>query len=798
MFIYKLRHDKRGMTLIEMVISLVILSILMTSTMGMITSSMSIFTSTTMASIDRMVGNSVYSTLENSLKYATHLTISDTPDADSTAQSFCLAVTDTETNSGNLQYRAKGDSYLALYDSSYYKGRTIQYDIEEVGADNRHVKITVNIYREGDIVYTKTATIKCINLALIKSSSNDNTINNKSTPATVNQYIYFAVDEMLVYGGETAWSLEYKINEYMNKYNAILAEYYGKLCLSDSPLDDALASHSNTEGNRIYVETLNSLINNRNKAIFGDGTNTVAWEGDNYLQFNNLRQHYQDEIYELLKFAPTHAFRDTSNPYYKVVATNEELYTGFMLTYYDDNKDGIISKDEYPDFSEDSDTFFDGTVLENYDGSDNGMVILCYFKDYLDDNYDSLFTKTTENVTYYNSIGMAYDPNEKVYITNDTGVFPSYTTQRADIMAIIGGTDYRTFRSTNGATWLIDGYRYGYKYNGGAGVDGTSKWELGSWSEKSGSIGVPDGYMKATDAFNTLASKFSSAGIPFINLASNNSVSTGDTSVGNADTKITITAGYDLPQGWYYYKEEDGNDKGYYIVALAAAADAGTDANGQPVAVKAGCQVALYSHNWKLYYYHYDQAQYNMSDGVDIGTRTVDIYSFKQHQYRDWFLYSVDWNSWFKTSQNGLMNSIIGGIANWFTGQSDINSISASNSDLSLGLEGKYNVNNISTKLRSYNMAWVVYSPRRSTWYYLPDSTNRLNSALSGLSFYSDKNTPVPLDCEAWGSSSKMITDIETRKLSDSTFFGLVDSTMDVIWVPLPTGGEIDRSALTS
>lgn len=787
MFIYKLKNDKRGMTLIEMVISLVILSILMTSTLGMITSSMSIFTSTSMAAIDRMVGNSVYSTLESSLKYATHLTIRDTPDSSSTAQSFCIAVTDTETQSGNLQYRAKGDSYLSLYDSGYFRGRTIQYDVEEVGNDNRHVKITVNIFREGEVVYTKEAVIKCINLALIKSSSNDNTIKNESQASSINQYLYFAVDEMLVYGGETAWSLEYKINEYMNKYNAILAEYYGKLCLSDTPLDDALSTYSDTEGNRIYAETLNTLVNNRRKAIFGDGTSTVAWEGENYLQFNNLRQHYQDEINNLLHFAPTNAITDSSNPYYKVVATKEELYTGFMLTYYDDNGDGKISKDEYPDFSEDSSTFFAGTVLESYDGSDNGMVILCYFKDYLNDNYNSLFTKSSKDVVYYNSIGMSYVSSQKKYISNTPSNFggsaQKYYEYSDEAKAMSGGTSISVRSSTGSAL-----YNCYYKYN-----DDGSATEIGTYEEKTAMVDPGKAWYRYSSTSDQINSRLT--GVQCLNNYASN-VSTGDSKVnGDSCTKLTVTISADLPEGWYYYKETAG-ETGIYYIYLEAADNAMVNASGSPIAMKAGCQLVFYTHNYVARYYWYDQAQFVMSDGVDIGTQRIDIYDFKQHQYRDWFLYSVDWNSWFKTSQSGLMNSLIGGIANWFTGQSDINNISGANADLSLGLKGKYNVNNISTSLRSYNLAWVVYNPRRSTWYYLPDSTNRLSSAISGISWYSNKNAPVPLDCEAWGSSSKMITDIETRKLSDSTFFGLVDSTMDMIWVPLPTGGEINRTLL--
>ena len=61
MNIFEFRNSKAGMTLIEMVISLVILGILMTATMGMVISSNNIFISTSTAALDRQVGNSVYS-----------------------------------------------------------------------------------------------------------------------------------------------------------------------------------------------------------------------------------------------------------------------------------------------------------------------------------------------------------------------------------------------------------------------------------------------------------------------------------------------------------------------------------------------------------------------------------------------------------------------------------------------------------------------------------------------------------------------------------------------------------------
>ncbi len=783
MFIFKLRHDKRGMTLIEMIISLVILSILMTSTMGMITSSMSIFTSTSMAAIDRMVGNSVYTTLESSLKYATHLTISDSPDSGLTSQSFYINVTDTATKSGNVYYRAAGDDYLSLYDSNYYKGRTIQYDVEEVGSDDKHVKLSVNIYREGEVVYTKTAVIKCVNLALLSNNGIDS---SDSSPSSINQYLYFSVDEMLIAGGENAWSLEYKINEYMNRYNAILYEYYGKLVKAENPITDGLANNRNENGRRIYKETLDGLLNVRNVAVFGNGTTTVEWEGDSPSAWCNLRAHYQEEINDLLKFSPTHGIIDSASPYYKVVATKEELYTGFLLTYYDANNDGKITQSEYPNFSSDDNTFFAGTVLDSYDKNDGGIIGLCYFDDFLDGNYSSLWNRRTQTVYYYTGVGYVCDEtvwhgvvsrlDNKTKTWFESGEYDSYA-QISDVaLSMPGGVTF----STNVGKW--------YKYNG----DG-SNTALGTFT--TASYQVDSSYKNQAATHSDIVSRVGAQNI--MEYAEDKTDLLQEITLDNGTNFLTkLVATRDVPEGWYYFKDLSG---AYWYFYLEADVNAETDANGIQIAMKTSEQYPKYISLWatwsyNLTLYHYDQA-YFATDEV-AGQMTVDRYSYTLHQYKDWILYGVSWNSWFKPTQQGFLNGIIGGIANWFTGQSDISYINGVNADQSLGLKGKYNVSNLNSGLRSYNLAWMVYSPRRSTWYYLPDSTNRLNSALSGISWTSNKNKPVPLDCEAWGSSTKMINDIETRKLSDSMLFGLVDGTMDMIWVPLPTGGAIDRTDL--
>lgn len=810
MFIYKLRHDKRGMTLIEMIISLVILSILMTSTMGMITSSMSIFTSTSMAALDRMVGNSVYQTLESSLKYATHLTISETQDNSLSSQSFCIGNVDNATNSGSVMYRAEGEAdYLSLYSPEFYGNRTIQYSVKEVGTDHRHVEITVKIFRDGEVVYTKDSIIKCVNLSLIQTETDNNSIvyNNPSANA-VNQYLYFSVDEMLLSGGIDAWALEYKVNDYMRDYNAILAEYYGKLSAAESLVGDAIDRYGQTAEVPMALEALNALVAERKVAIFGDNTPNYAWEGTDATQYNNLHAHYQEVMKDYLHFKPTDAGFATTNPYYGVVATKEELYLGFMYKYYNDGADTTaITKDEYPTFA-DPNTFFNGTIFSDYITDGNKMAIMAYFDDDLNGKYTGLFSNTTGTdyvYTYTEQSGTAVDTKEAASITTIESIYDQggYEYLYTDTSAMS-----TTFRDTD-----VNGNKLYYKYNG----DGTAT-DLGTFTVSTTKIDDtyrsfdeicgdilnrmnPSGVNEGRDAegvertqinvhpWNTVyvESSFEDLKKPITTLTN----TTTETVDGVSCTVYTLTTNNAVPQDFFYFMP---NNDTVHVIYLEADKNASIGLNRPEKTVVAyGGEIKIYVNNstGMLYGYTYTRSAW-LFKVSDVQSTAVDTYSFKIHQYNDWIMYGVDWNSWFETGSGGLLDRLINGVANWLTGGSSVTSITPDNAQYSLGLHSQYDAETIDSSIRSYHTAWVVYNPRRSTWYYIPDTSTRISTAISGITWSSFEEAPVALDVEGWGNSSKMINNIETRKLSSSGLFGLIDTTSDYIWVPLPHSTKVN------
>ena len=278
----------------------------------------------------------------------------------------------------------------------------------------------------------------------------------------------------------------------------------------------------------------------------------------------------------------------------------------------------------------------------------------------------------------------------------------------------------------------------------------------------------------------------------------------------NPNADLTYTATANLPEGWYYikvpyYKNKDKSQYyAYNLFYLTANAN-------QTYAVESGKNVTFTFDNTSESNYNrinrvvYQQATSSASGGEHTATTTVKNYT--AHYYEDYAIYGVDWNSWFNANPSGLLNQLINVVSNFVnsimgrTVNTNVTSISASNAVQSLGNRGQHNINTIDSNVASYNLAWTVYSSKRGTWYYVPARSTRLTGLASSFSISSKKDAPTPIDVDldkgTWNSSTAMCTSIDTRKMPGSGFFGLVDTTSDVLWVALPTGNTIDLNSVT-
>lgn len=355
----KIFNSKKGFTLIEMVITTLVLSILMGITMGMITSSGRVFSSTSELAIDKMVGDGVFESLESMAKYATHIEIANPgtaqPDSECTQnynQGFYINVSDEENKSGTLRYQAKSQEatrYPAVpFSNSFYQGRTIKYVVEPyeyplaegeqvARRSNKHLTITVIVNRNGEEVFKRSNTIRCVNLGLLGAGDSSNVIVSSYT-VKENQYINFTCGEQLVLAEVDGYEVFSNATTVMNQYNAI---------------NNVLAAELN--------ETINSDLDENAKKAAMTLASTKAKEeiSDLFGGFNPSKTTYAEGD-------PRHYFNG-------VQASREEVFYGLMKKNY--QIDGKLEAESYQGFSN-PETFFNHSTFSEYGGN---MVQLALF-----------------------------------------------------------------------------------------------------------------------------------------------------------------------------------------------------------------------------------------------------------------------------------------------------------------------------------------------------------------------------------------------------------------------------------
>ena len=855
---FNFRNNKLGMTLVEMVVSLIVLSILTTSTMGIIISSNNIFVSSSSAALDRQVGGHVFETLSSIIKYSTHMDIYDSTNAPSneTAQSISLKDIDSSTNSGKIYFKhADSTEAVNLYDNGFYGTRTVQYIIQSYDEGNRHVKLTVRVYRDSKMRYELSRVIKCINLGLNATGDEANFINDNSTEGSINQYISFSINENLIDGATEAYSLEYKVTEYMARYNQIQMEYTSKIQQVYAEVNSVIGNTEDTEGSRVSQEDFKKVLNMRSTAILGkkynfntdkdgagESVNGVKWDGSVY-DYINLRKHYQDEINELLHFTPTAGITKSTdiNPFYGVVATKEELYTGFLLEYYSENdKHEKVTKATYPSFSDDS--FFDGSSIGTYlantnknksANDKNKMVILSYFGENTRENYDELWISTGKKYVYTyaggeipGAVGFGWVCNSD--INNQPGAYgisvSSINSGEAVINGPYDGKGYCFSVDTTYHLSKVNPYRWFYSKTGEfEGMPLYNKHTQRSYEKADnarkelGDSSAVD-FRKDTDSGLTNLNKLTSKATQITNDNKNYIVR-------KQDNTYCIVPLVDMKTGWYYYVDGDIYHF-FYLFENAAFKDSNPDhiavgkVRGSDTSVNRSRILIGYkqcdSERSASYKYNeingtainFAQASIGMVQPDTGITESAEFFNITAHQYNDYILYATDWNTWFSdTTKKGILNELTQDISNFAnkilgrTVNTKITEISGTNALQSLGNRGQANLEKIDSDIASYNMAWAVYSPKRCTWYYIPESSDRLSSALSSISWSDFNDAPTPIDVElasgeTWTSSTAMVGNIEQKKLNSSGLFG-IDTTSSIMWCSLPvSAGKVDTSSL--
>lgn len=747
---FKMMRDKKGFTLIEMVITLVILSILMTITLGMVNSSGRIFTASYQRDTDKGIGDNAFEAIQTACRYATHLKITDlnttTPSSSgSYDQGFYISQTQSDTSSGYLHYIDKTKNDTGYYDQGYYSGRTIRYNIEEVGEGHNHVKLTLQVIRDGHSVYQRQEVIECINISLLTGTSNSNELKDDSTTA-YNQYISFSADEQLLTTDSNGYQLMDQAKKLMNAYNAIQNAYVAELSAAETVFENTKDA---TTG-----ETVSSLSDG------GEMSNSVyaQAEAERTRAFIAAKTKYQKQIEDLLGFIPTGSglstalsFTDNDSDYKNlmggVVATSSELFYALLLQNYDKDNDGTISESEFPHFS-DPDSFFANTIFSYSSGGINVAedLVQCaeFFENYT--NYAGLSSlKKSYTGTFYGA------GTTKQYMTLGSG-----SNQINEYRA-----EYWYLKNVSGKSLSIRQSYFpqsGYTYLGSVDDSVSTGYDLNT------------GYVSSITRTRTGTSTETMYNIT---ITTNNTLPAGN---------YYLFTGYD-----YYWQWNIGTWWGTYLTyagfnisnTLPAGstisfeiADGNGDDMGYQIGTSSDSPHACASEPYYSFY-SFDGSQ---------STNTVRLYSFTAHQITDIVSYGVEYSAWYGTSSKGLINSLM----NWISGNNTpitLNKTAAANG-YGYGRTKQTTVNSLTYNIHSYNYALLVYYDKRSTWYYQPSHSTNLSAWINGSRVLSSVTAPQTYDCSV--GSTTVAYDIRHDVVSAS-LLGL-NTTGDTVWTPLPVG----------
>lgn len=176
-------HNKKGVTLIELLVSLLILSIIATIAASLIFSSTSIYEKGSQSNLDKLVADEIYKELSGNLLYATKLTV---------AQSEAEKPKPAEGSFSAYSVR-DGRLYLDgkdLFGEEFYHGRTLSIQVKAYDKSKLSIQILL-LDPKGEQAYQTGSTITILNIQLT-----GNTIKGKVGTLQEDPILYFSKDEV--------------------------------------------------------------------------------------------------------------------------------------------------------------------------------------------------------------------------------------------------------------------------------------------------------------------------------------------------------------------------------------------------------------------------------------------------------------------------------------------------------------------------------------------------------------------------------------------------------------------------
>lgn len=184
------KTNNKGMTLVEIVVVLLIASIIVTITGGILVNSLGYFDTTTKKSLDKQTLDGVLDFISNEITYATDVRVSNTKPDD--RDWHYLYVLKNDKNKGRLYRDGK-----AVFDDDYYiNNRDLQMDVRGFTTNGYRLDLTLKYLNGTEEVYSTKNTYELVNFN-INTTDKTTLFSNVSstTQLSENTKLYYIKDD---------------------------------------------------------------------------------------------------------------------------------------------------------------------------------------------------------------------------------------------------------------------------------------------------------------------------------------------------------------------------------------------------------------------------------------------------------------------------------------------------------------------------------------------------------------------------------------------------------------------------
>ncbi|MEG2677324.1 MAG: type II secretion system protein [Oscillospiraceae bacterium] len=314
---------KKGMTLVETVVTLSIFSIVLLVSGIMILSSGDIVNRNSIANAEKYIGDSICDLIEEQVKFATKLSITKPTEAlNASDKKYETAFTVFD---GKFMYSNSSSDYINLYGDDYYYNHTVQYtaicrSVTENDKTIELLNVTVKVFRPDNQVspaYTATNEIRLMNMGLKNNFTAD------TAKGTVNPIISFSKENIMAGSADDPI-----VNELMIRTDLMMDEYdmWQRRYVTSSDKQQVLSGFLKS----FYIISNPSINRYMSRDDYANYINKHL--GAKWPQFDNELlaplKNYDLKYYDFLVKQNL-----TVRPYYDDISSNHHIVTQFYYAF---------------------------------------------------------------------------------------------------------------------------------------------------------------------------------------------------------------------------------------------------------------------------------------------------------------------------------------------------------------------------------------------------------------------------------------------------------------------------------